>query len=261
MTLSWIKNVAAKPGVVLPLYGDGGVAALMCWPDGVATLRMSESVVRSENDISSLISLAKQNNIRRIETQSSFAKDGAVAQLLIQRGFFPLGYTAVHFKVRIATALQRVEKLRQRFGDRGWKIASPDANFIAQIGKLVETDQLLDDFELQARLVHDGPGTIHIHECSVMLDDLGLAGFVLISEVTDPTERELIVRWVAPRHRGKAVANFYLMLEALERAAAANVSTAYFSANPQRHGDTMRLAVALQAERCGESVALGFDLD
>ena len=256
MTYSWVDHVIEKAGVISTLRCQADNAALVYWRDGVAALRICESAVATDAAIDRFETLAQQHRIHRVETQGNFAKDGVAARLLLERGYCASGHSTVNFKVDVATALQRLEALKQRLDERTPKIITPSADHIQQIASIVDSELMLDDFELWARLAHQGPDAITITECSVMDDSAGLAGFVLISKVEDPTERELIVRWVAPRHRGKAVVNFALMFEALQRAAAASVTTAYFSANPQRHRETMRLAIALKGERCGESLGL-----
>lgn len=261
MKKSWMDNVVAVTGKVIQVAGPEGVAGLICWRNSAASLRIIEESVRSNDDIDLLEALARKHAVNRIETQGSFVTKGLASQILIERGFFEIGHSTINFMVDVATALQRLENLKQRLDNRAPKIVVPTANHMTQIAHIIDNELLLDDFELQARLAHNGPDTINISECSVMDDSDGLAGFILISEVKNLTERELIVRWVAPRHRGKAVVNFALMLEALDRAAAAKVKIAYFTANPLRHKETLRLATAIQAEFCGESVALALNLD
>jgi len=45
-----------------------------------------------------------------------------------------------------------------------------------------------------------------------MADDHGLAGFVLICRVPDLSQRELMVRWVAQRHRRIGKVNLALII-------------------------------------------------
>ncbi len=253
--------MAAQKGSVIPLRSDSGFAALLHWQDGVATLRVSETVVNSHAVIDELEVLARQHTAHRIETQGKFASKGVPAQLLKERGFYSNGPSSIHFKVEVAKARSRLKHLKQRLGDRQMTIMSVNADHVALISHIVHDELILDSFELQARLTHQGYGSIHKDECPVLVDGSDLVGFILTSRFTDPAERELIVRWVAPHHRRASLVNLALMLECLDRAAAAGVETAYFSANPQRHNDTMRLAYTLQAEQCGESLALMRDLD
>lgn len=260
MQNTWFNKVTAVTSAVVPVYDDTGTTALLHRRNGLAALRISETAVNSDRCIDTLEALAKLHVLGRIETQGKFAVNGLPARLLRARGYSETGPPSVHFKVAVAVASKRIKALEQRFGEHALRTASINTCNIAQIAEVVHNEAMLDDYELMARMKHQGPGAIDATECLVLNDEAGLAGFVVVCHVTDPAERELMIRWVAPRHRAMAMVNFALMLECVNRAAAAGVRSVHFSANPERHSDTMRLACALAAEYCGDSLALVRDL-
>lgn len=260
MRNSWFNCITSKNGIVTPVLGGMGTAALLCQQNDMIALRISENVVTSTKVIDELEIIAKHYKVNRIETQGKFTSEGLAARLLIKRGFSVVGPVSVHFKIEVANARERLIHLQQRLGDCRLQTLDLCSYHIKSIAKVVHEELILDSFEFCARLIHKGLGAIRPEECPVIVDNKGLAGFILTSLVSDPKARELMVRWVAPRHRRAAKVNLALMLDCLSKAAASKVTTAYFSADPHRHNDTMRLACVLQAEKYGESVALGRDL-
>lgn len=255
----WMNRIIAAPGLVLPVGGPDGMTALLCWPDGRPVLRIAEAAVSSLSDLKNLEDLARHHGARRIETQGKFVADGQASHVMQRHGFRLNGPAIVDFRVRVDRATEQLSDLGARLGGRSTPNASL-ADHITRVAAIAHNEELLDDFELLARLAQVGPGGISAEECPVIADKAGLAAFALVGQMADPHSRELMVRWVAPRLRWTAVANLALIVDCLRRAAAKGVVTAYFSANPDRHSDTLALARTLGADVYGTSVMLVRDL-
>lgn len=256
----WINGVSAVPGTVRPVEVDAAGTALVYRADGAAALRFRPPEDGAARAIDALEDRARAEGVRRVETQGKIAADSAAARALAARGYTTDGAPSVVFRLDVAAARAALAGLQTRLGVRAPAIESADTRPLDAVAAVVSDERLLDAFELQGRLDHRGAGAIRAEDSPVFYDRQGLGGFILIGATEDPAARELVVRWVSPRHRKTAIANLSLILDCLARAARDGVTRAYFSANADRHADTIALARSLGAVRCGKKLAFVRDL-
>ena len=154
-----MNRIVAAPGLVVPVGGPDGMAALLCWPNGRPVLRIAEASVNRFADLAYFEDLARRNGAHRIETQGKFVADGQASHVLQKHGFRLNGPAIVDFRVRVDRATERLSDLGARLGGRSTPNASL-ADHITQVAAIAHNEELLDDFELIARLAQVGPGGI-----------------------------------------------------------------------------------------------------
>jgi len=223
-------------------------------------LRIGPSADDGAARVDALEGLARSLRAVRVATQGKIPSDSALARALAAKGYRAVGHPSIVFSLNPSQAAARLSRLRAWVRGRTPIIVPAAPHAIASITTAVRDAHLMDDFEIHARLKHDGPGAISAGESAVIQDTQGLAGFILVGRTTSPTTRDLKVRWVAERCRRASLVNVALLLDCLDRASEVGVTCAYFAANPDRHADTMALAATLGATRCSETVALARDL-
>lgn len=228
--------------------------------NGASALRFLPSQDGDASAIYALERCAVEHGVSVIETQGKINADSPAARLLTSHGYSVVGAPSAVFRIAVAEASDRLGALRLRLNGRSPKIVPASMYSLRAIANVAQSAALLDDFELSARAKYPHPGGIALDESSVALDQLGLSGFILVGRLADPYARELKVRWVAERHRTSAFVNLALLLACLDRANEVGVHQVYFSANVQRHRDTLNLAASLGAERCGEQITLARDV-
>lgn len=235
-------------------------AALLLEKDNLVQLRFGMSGRDSAERISALEDLARQKGAQVMRTQGKVARSGILAQLLLRSGFDVQEQPSVIFQIAPKPAIQRLDPMRQALRERAPNVVHGTPDVVLAVAHILAQNDLMDEFELLARLDHQGIGGISLEECAFVYDADGLAGFILIGQREQPMMRELKVRWVAERCRRNSFVNLALLLHYLNRAVQAGVTQAYFSANLGRHTDTLKLATLLGATRCGETIALTRDL-
>ena len=260
MPSDWFGAVDASPGSVRPVRTERAGSAVCLQMGDFFELRIGPSGDDSAARVDALEELARSLRAVRVATQGKIPSDSALAHTLAAKGYRIVGHPSVVYSVNPCRAAARLARLRARVRGQTPTVVPGMPHAIAPITTAVRNAHLMDDFEIKARLRHDGPGAISARESAVIHDSQGLAGFILVGRTASPTTRDLKVRWVAERCRQASLVNVALLLDCLDRATEAGVTCAYFAASPDRHADTMALATTLGATRCGETVALARDL-
>ena len=260
MPSDWFAAIDPSPGSVQPVRTERAGSAVCLRMRDFFELRIGPSGDDGAARVAALEDLARSLHAVRVATQGKIPADGALAGALTAKGYRVVGHPSIVFSLDPLRAAERLSRLRARVRGRTPTIVPAAPHAIASITTAVRDSQLMDDFEIKARLSHDGPGAILAHESAVIHDAQGIAGFILVGRTASPTTRDLKIRWVAERCRQASLVNVALLLDCLDRATEAGVTCAYFAANPDRHADTIALATTLGATRCGETVALARDL-
>lgn len=259
--MTWMAKVARDGSDVAHVPNDRGIPVVLAGSDDRVMRLCPEAAARAaEGDLRDLTRVAGRMGCIRIETQGKVLVDARRRQAMARSGFSAFGEPSQVFEVEVAQAEARVTRLAASARARiaNLEIGRPDC--MAAIRAIVDRAEMMDGFELDARLAHAGTGGIDAGECAVLRDGAGMGGFVLVARTEDPAARELVVRWVAPRHRRSGLANLALMADCLDRARDAGVARVRFAANPTRHRDTVVLARSLGARTCGTRMAFGRDL-
>ena len=260
MPSNWFGAIDPSPGRVQPVHTERAGLAVWIHIREQFELRIGPSLDDGAARVDAIEELARSLCAVRVATQGKIPADSALARALIEKGYREVGHPSIVFSLDPSQATARFSRLRARVLGRTPIVVPAAHHAIPAITTAVRDAQLMDDFEIRARLKHDGPGAISARESALIHDAQGLAGFILVGRTATPTTRDLKVRWVAERCRQASLVNVALLLDCLDRATEAGVTCACFAASPDRHADTMVLAATLGATQCGETVALARDL-
>ncbi len=244
-----------QDGAVLVRDGGAVVAAAFVAPGPPRSLRLH--LLAPDPDDAALdaaAALAARAGAEEIRTQGKLAPDGAAAARLRAHGLAETAPSAL-FEIGVGRAAlglaRRVPADRLGPGLRLASLAEADPGPLADA---IEAAELMDGFELRARLALPGPGGIDAGDCPALLGPDGPCGAILVQRTERADTREIAVRWVAPRWQRLPLANLALLRDALARAHDAGVTRARFRANPERHGDTLALARRLGGREVGRTV-------
>lgn len=259
------RGLIAAPGLEAPVTAlprDLHPAAILRSDGGRRILRFRppEDRALAAGDLAALERQARARGARRLETQGKIGHDRPAARALRRAGFLEAGQPSVVFGVEVARARHRVARLIEGAAERFPPVGSLTPDLLGPVADILEGERLMDAFELDHRLAQKGPGRIVAADSPAFHDARGLAGFILVGETRDRRSRELVVRWIAPRHRSVPLLNLALIDACLRRADGRDVATAVFCANPDCHADTFVLARTLGAERRGRRIAYARDL-
>lgn len=236
--------------------GAGALVAARIDDAGGASLRVGVSGrAPAISDLARLERLADRLGVAEIRTQSKLS-DSEIVEVFRTAGFAATEPSQI-FEIDVArsgAAIPGADTLIRRLGDP--RLVTLDRTALAPVATALHAAQLMDDFELVARLSLTGAGGIDPSECPVMIGRHGLIGLVLVMRTDRADTREIAARWVAPACRSGPLPNLCLMQHCLRLAAAARVRHALFTADPQRHRDTTILAHRLGGCRTGTRLGL-----
>lgn len=256
----WITSVIPTHNNVAPVATKlAGTAVLFSSTSG-SEIRFTASSNDTASRIDAIEALGRNLGARRSATQGKLSTNSLLYRTLIEKKYRQGDDHCIIFRANVSQAAHRLAILRQSFRDRMPIAVTAKLDHIDCIVATAEVGDMMDEFEVRARLAHNGPGAIDIKESVVVQDDVGLAGFILVGKTGVIASRELQIRWVAPRCRQNPLVNLALLSECLDRAAIAGVTSAFFEANPKRHAETLLVAKTLGAEKCGVTVAFSRDL-
>ena len=242
--------------VLVNADGAGALVAARIDEAGDASLRVGVSG-RAPSDIRSRPARAPRGSARRRGDPHPIETPGSETVEVFRAAGFAATEPSQVFEIDVArsgAAIPDADTLIRRLG--GPRLVTLDRTALAPVAAALHAAQLMDDFELSARLSLTGVGGIDPTECPVMIGRQGLMGLVLVMRTDRADTREVAARWVAPECRSGPLPNLCLMQHCLRLAAAARVRHALFAANPQRHRDTAILARRLGGCRTGTRLGL-----
>lgn len=178
MRTNWIDAVAGVPRKVRPVAVDAVGTALVCRFNGTAALRFHppEEHEGVEAAIAALEDHARAEGLRRVETQGKIGADSPAAHALAARGYATKDAASVVFRVDVAGARRALGALGAQLGGRAPGIESAADRPMDEVAAVVSAERLLDDFELLARLNHEGAGAIRATDSPVMYYEDGVGG-------------------------------------------------------------------------------------